>query len=736
MAGAHHGHEHDASGACVTHDASHEPRSVPNLRKALMQSQRVDNFGVMNVVDSAPLPTYSEVTPTIINIAVWYRPTYLSVLSEQNIHERINGWFAYVNQGMRDSGLNVNVRPLFIKNMDYDVRHLEHLVFDGFDDWFTDDTTHTYHYGVPLADSPRSQYYSLMRTGDLGLQFFSDEFETDFYKSSRDFGADLHLWVQEGNEFDALPGSPVGYGGILSDAMSMVDLATLEEDMSESRLARFNERSAQTLMHEIGHSLGLYHQVSDYDDGFIPRTGNAAFAFGECGTTGNTNTVMWATSGQLNAPRKPLYSNSELLVDGVICGDPAYSNQVAIVRENAPIVSTRGLEQTISGSVSFEQTQVTAYPGYENILFEVVRSGDLSTVAEVELGLIDGTAIEGEDFFGGAQQLQFREGQDRIVVSLDLERDEAAAPASFLAVLRYPLNVSIDGAIAVATINANSNADADYSISVPSSVALEKESNTSIVLTRTGNISDAAYALVKSADGTARYDLNYVAVDTFAYFAPGESTATFDIETLRVDSTRNFTVDVTSVDGATLSNSQINVDIMSGPPGAVHFNASGCGSATECVANVSVQTSREQSTVIPVELFRSGGDTGRIEVVVSYVDGAVSANTLNWEEQVVVFSNGQTSASFELEVPAGTSGAFTLRVSTNPDADGLGAANAPALLARYNLALPTQSVTPPVGGEQEVERKASSVNPAVALFMAIIAVFVTRRRAKVTNKIS
>jgi hypothetical protein len=356
-------HEHDENGMCVTHDGSNHPQSIPNLRQRIL----------MEDAHLGGKPTLAEDITTddtvILKAAVWYRPTYRDYVSEQAIHERVAYWFSIVNKAFRNSDLNVRVEPVFVNKMDYDVRHLEHLVWDGFEDWFSDNSTHTYHHGVSLGDSPVSLYSNLMENGDTGLTFFSDEFELSYHELTQAYGADLHVWFQEGHLKD-LEDGPVGTASTLGALSAQVDLTTIENSG-----ASFNEAlraTGYTLTHEIGHNLGLYHEPESYADGFEPRTGMQAFAYGGCGD--RLRTVMWSRGGVRRALN---FSNPDVYVDGRPCGDPVYSDQASVVRETAPIAATRGTTPDIHGSVTFEQHYVESFAGRDTVLLEVVRDGDL-----------------------------------------------------------------------------------------------------------------------------------------------------------------------------------------------------------------------------------------------------------------------------------------------------------------------------------------------------------------------
>jgi hypothetical protein len=314
-------------------------------------------------------------------------------------------------------------------------------------------------------------------------------------------------------------------------------------------------------------------------------------------------------------------------------------------------------------------------------------------------------------------------------------RDEDLEQALFTAVLRYPLHLEVERGTAVVVLNSDGDNAQAGNIQAPERVYVGHHDTYEVALTRSGNVSDPAYVMVQSEDGSALAGVDYIHFDSFVYFEAGETEAVIEFDTLPVDSTRDFSIQLSSPMQVDFDNDRITVNITQGEAGAAHFEDADCTNLRLCASSQSIVASESGATTVPVELTRSGGTDGPLSVVVAYDEGSIDEETLEWSEQTVDFVDGQDSASFELQVPAGVTGDFQISVSTSRTNSYLDDGTRPALMAHYTITDSASggqdgSSDGGTGEPDDDEHSSSSVHPFFVLLLLLATFVVQVRRRK------
>ena len=623
---------------CATIDESHSQFGLKTLQER-MQS----DFGAMSASASAA----SGDNPTVLRIAVWYRPGWANAIGEQEIDRRVARWFDLTNQAFRNSNAHVRIEPAFVREMAYEFDDLGEIVGT-----FGNET---------LPNAPGPQWMAV--PPGSSESWLPDDYPM-YHRQTHAYGADHWLWIQEAQDSELASG-PLGIAAVNGAQLRVIDQASApfyEGDPEGIEKASLN--TARTIAHELGHNLGLMHQFAADGESEHVEPDSYASSCGFGNVPGTATTIMW-TVGSPRFLTRLMFSNPEIEVNDEACGNYERENQARVLNVNAPISATRGTTPAIVGSVRFARSNYIAGADWDVLTVDIVRDGDLSVAAEIEVTAFDGTAIQGVDFEGVKQIVKFGEGQSTAVVEFPLLNTDSDTTRTFDLKMQYPLNLDIETEYALATIQGvdDSGWVGDFAITPSLDVAADAESE--LIINRTGTTSGEALLKVTSIDGSAKAGVHYQAINQVVRFLDGETEKRIAISGSPVNSTLDFTVSMSSESNVNLLNGESYIRLLPGSSGEAAFSQDGdvlpcrnSNSSNVCTAEVVFD---EAINTVTVEVSRLYGSSGELDIIVrtkfdeSFRNGGLyflSGSDVNESEQTVSLKDGDTSGVVTFEVIA------------------------------------------------------------------------------------
>lgn len=546
---------------------------------AAFQQQLIQSGVLPNALDSDE--------PVQVNVAVWYPPTWLELVGENEVDARIDSMMTRVNRAFADSYVNIQINVVFAKELAYEYR-----------DPNTGELRGSTLYTQPLNVYPwgwGSSYAGLTR-------------EVDFPRLTYEYGADMMLWIQErniDNDFMAygLAGTNLGATNYVGNA-AVVDQGILagevlsQDDILGPAYAEIAlSATASTVAHEIGHVLSLRHDLWYYDhinDNF-PLLGHSTF----CGfpfqmrenellgieipfsNNPYSGTVM---HGGLvfGAPKHLVFSNPDLLIGADYCGDHEQANQAHVL--NSTVAHFTQPKSFVFGYNGAEPIIVEASPIYgqtwlgatlyeasnQRVTVDVHRSGDLSAATHVEVTAFNGTAIAGVDYFGAKLQANFEPGESQTTVVFDVSED-ASPDGLFTIRLQYPFGLEVTEQYAIATTGALNDGVHRGDFTIPAAFELTSRELRHIPITRSGDLSRSAVVFARTINGSAKAGQNYQAINQPIYFAPGESSQVIPVYGHHSDGDVEFYVELSSPLNVGFTNERTTVYKLDGYRGQVAF---------------------------------------------------------------------------------------------------------------------------------------------------------------------
>lgn len=625
-----------------------------------------------------------------VDVAVWYSPVWENEIGTQEAIRRIDAWFADINRGLIQSGAYVQYHPVFAKPLVWDVR-------DSNPDCNSNDCTTLIQGNLGATD-----YASLMYTT---LPWTSSRPEPKSAVTSREFGADLHLWIQSATDVDLTDG-PLGtartFGRTAQAADQSMAPAVVADGLADNGLVG----TSRTIMHELGHNFGLQHEKANADGWNDVGAPEYAFAWscGQGNTPGSANTALWSVSF-LGYEKRNLLSNPDVMRDGQACGDPQEADQARHVNEYAETVATLAERPAVTGTVAFDKATYTVLPGQDELIVNVTRSGDLTEYAEVQVVATNGSAVEGEDYLfsgqiiGDAERYEaagavvtFQPGQATGLATIKLTNNDTSATKTFDLALRFPLRLDPQDSTAMVELQGDTPLAQSGTISVDqNTIVLAENSEHVVTLTRSGDVSGEAVVNVKTVDGTGEAGLNYFAINRAVRFLPNESETQFSVYSGESDDATTFSINLSSDTGVSFNDSVINATVKSGQNGLATFPLAGDVVWNPCV---DVQTAidrtdfpasgfvcgfyseyEENTLSFPVTIERLNGSAGELDVSIrlvpqsdifyeedgetvytlfwDYIDRTapiLDSSMVSWSEQVITLEDGESSRVIDLEV--------------------------------------------------------------------------------------
>ncbi|RUO81086.1 hypothetical protein CWI84_02960 [Idiomarina tyrosinivorans] len=507
-----------------------------------------------------------------IDVAVYYSPLYRDYMTRSQVVARIEEYFEQVNANALESKAYIRFNPVFVREINEDFSRFCGNV--NFSPSCTADEVEKFNLKT---------YYPLGRSGWINaLMSNIDAWENlpeiaDYAEASEQYGADLHVWFQPATDKELREG-PLGVGSYLGQSALMADtpLASMDSFSEEFRpdpQELKDVQMANTLMHELGHNLGLSHEIEDYDDptSFGGEPDQFAWTCGVGMRPGNAQTAMWAYTDLLR-PAYPLYSNPDIIRNERVCGDNAVANQARVLNEYGPTAAAMAERPAVVGTVSFSQAEYTAAAGQDAILIEVTRTGDINTDAEVAVLTKNGGAIEGEDYTVDTRLVKFQPGQSTNTARIELSNTDGKAK-TFDVVLKHPLALDITGndRALVKMDGTGSAFSGTVSVSTDQLSFGETQTHT-VTLTRDNNLDSELVVTVQTQGGNAVPNVNYQPIDTNIHFLPGESEASFDVTSGSATEVKTFNIALSSPMSATFSADTISATVNPGNPGYIVFD--------------------------------------------------------------------------------------------------------------------------------------------------------------------
>lgn len=279
------------------------------------------------------------------------------------------------------------------------------------------------------------------------------------------------------------------------------------------------------IAHEIGHNFGAQHDRANASLGWNIGLPIHQFNYGYvCGGRG---TIM----SYPGYPHLPHYSTPLLSNAGEACGRPegdadAADNARAIDLTRAQVGAFRP-EQAAFGSVRFEDTSTRQLDETRatTTQFKVVRTGDTSREASVEIGAVDATTTDREDYLPFVTRLVFAPEETEKTVTLQVVDDEEhePIPETLQVVLRYPRGLVIEGEPVQVSI-ASDDPDRGRAEFTETGLGVwENAGRLTVTLRRNGSTENALTVNVATVDDSARAGVDYEALATQVTFAPGEN---------------------------------------------------------------------------------------------------------------------------------------------------------------------------------------------------------------------
>ena len=197
-------------------------------------------------------------------------------------------------------------------------------------------------------------------------------------------------------------------------------------------------------------------------------------------------------------------------------------------------------------------------PGRVVLTVSATRTGDPTTVLQVQYLTRSNTATSNQDYHFTAGTVTFNAGETQKQITIQLINDTLIEQLeSFFVDLSNPSNASL-GSAATATVNIADDDGGTSAIqfSADSYSAGEGDGSATLTVVRSGGIGFAVSADYTTANGTATAGQDYTETSGTVSFAPGEYTRTITVPILQ-DSTTESSEDFS----ATLSNPSPNATI-------------------------------------------------------------------------------------------------------------------------------------------------------------------------------
>lgn len=185
----------------------------------------------------------------------------------------------------------------------------------------------------------------------------------------------------------------------------------------------------------------------------------------------------------------------------------------------------------------------------------ITRTGGTGSTQNLTLTSSNGTATAGSDYTAFTTTVSFAAGETSKTVSVSTIDDSAVESSetfnlTLTASSSDAVPAQISDGTALVTITDNDTATAKSTFSIDSPNVWEGDT-ASVVITRSGGLSNIINLIVSTANGTAKAGSDYTSLNSTVTFLAGESTKTISISTKQdttKESDETFTVSISSSD--------------------------------------------------------------------------------------------------------------------------------------------------------------------------------------------
>mgnify|MGYP005990507489 CR=1 FL=1 len=343
----------------------------------------------------------------------------------------------------------------------------------------------------------------------------------------------------------------------------------------------------------------------------------------------------------------PVISSPYVTYKGHACGDEKNNNIRSFVA-NLPSVNDNGIKPAATADVSFKSGIIIADESAGHATVTLVREGDLSESASVELSALEGnnnlSAIAGVDFKQGFGRVEFAKGEseasiDVRIIDNDVYRDNATVNLA----LQLPkrLNILANTSSQLLIIDNDSLKPGAFSFEASHITVNEESSTANVKVTRSGDFEGSQMIRYSFVDGTARNGSDFTAENGYLVFAEGETEKFIEIiinsDNYQNVTERSFSIQIDSDVEGEIKTTQVTI--------GDDEIATGFVATTTELIDVDYYASE-----VSITLNRSAGDVGEIAVFYETIDGTAIAGThYAASKGSVIFADGETSKTINIK---------------------------------------------------------------------------------------
>lgn len=670
FAGAEHNHSHaQSNNGTFVFDAGAMETEADKFHKTQIEKLKAQLLKSNALMSAMSADNVKEITVGVLVHETWIEAMKEQLTRDENgkYYEngaqfavaRIEAMFNMVNEAFAEQGYGGKFTPAFITTINPEIR-LNNILEQNYPE-FNEIRDCVYWPDYYLNYSEKKELCE-----ELG------------YEPTRKMlngKVDIMLYIREIQEGEGAG----GLGGYLSMAGDFDNYrfvlknsnGSINEDYSEilRESFRFGYHNAATLMHELGHVLETFHEVSEREPAF-EKDFNRAW---RCGNyydktsgellpdLGKRLTIMSANSVMINTEHHFFYSDPNIIVEDERCGATAEADNASYVKKNIPLASALFNEPAITSDSFFVERDLILNRTEQKGTVTIRRTGDLTQPAYVNVLASDGTAWEQRDFDLGLKVVTFEAGESEKTIEFALlEREENHADTEFTIKMIKGLHTSLDQEAVKVTILSDKPLQAgEVGFEAPALTTTEGDILEVNITRANGSDGDATF-VVSTANGTAVAGTDYTALNQTVTIKNGETSASVLLETTNrtgVQGSRTVVLNITDVTGANAATTQTTVTINDDADyGTLNFSQ----------ANVSVN----ENGTATLTISRTNGTDGQVAVNVKTVNGtAVAGTDFTALDQTVTLIDGQASASVSIALTnrEGAQGARSFEVQlSNP----------------------------------------------------------------------
>jgi hypothetical protein len=554
------------------------------------------------------------------------------------------------------------------------------------------------------------------------------------------YGADLvAMWVENGGPW-------CGIGWL------MTSVSTSFAPNGFHVGVRDCEVSYDTMAHEMGHNMGLEHDLYVSPQSTHPTA--QPYAHGFVSTAGRFRTIMaygnQCTDAGFNCQRINQFSSPSYQLSGYPIGNATTADAGRMLNLTRTTVANFRASVPTVATMSLASTAYTVAESAGGVNLVVNRTGSTTGASSVTWTTANGTAVAGQDFglAGSSSQrsgtISFAAGETSKTISVNIINDATLeSNESFSVSLSNPAG-GVVGTTSASTVTITSEESA-FGVTAAALGVNEVGPNIALRVTRTGSLAAAASVTYTTTDGTAVAGtdfgtagstaqvsgvLSFAVNQSYRDILIGPTTAVAPyirvVNDTLAEGPKTFTVTLSSpTGGATLGTAKstvvtINSDDVATTPGAntVQLSASTVGASEganvtlavtrtgNTVGNASVTWRSANGTAIAGTDFGTLGNATAPSGTLTWAAGDAATKTITIPVINDTVVDGARSFSVALSAPGGTGvtvgSIAATTVTINDNDSGLAFAS-----ATYKVVEGTKSLAISVNRVGTISTKAS-----------------------------